>query len=538
MEDLALELNVKPLISRHILYYLIYDHHIITTRQHYHFHPFAMASMASQPHFVLIPLMAQGHMIPVIDMARLIAAHGVIVSLITTPHNASRFQKVIIRARESAGLSINLVQIPFPCQEVGLPIGYENLDTLPSRDLLQKFYLALARLQQPLETILEKATPPPTCIISDKCLSWTSKTAQRFNIPRIVFHGMSCFSLLSAHNVRLHNAHLSVSSDSEPFVVPGMPRKFQVTRAQLPGSFVSLPDLDDVRNKMQEAESTAYGVVVNSFQELEHGCPEAYAKAIKKKIWCIGPVSLCNKENLDKFERGNKASIDEKQCLEWLDSQKPRSVIYACLGSLCRLEPSQLIELGLGLEASKKPFIWVAKTGEKASELEAWFVKEKFEERIKGRGMLIKGWAPQVLILSHPAIGGFLTHCGWNSTIEGVCAGVPMITWPLFSEQFFNEKLIVEILRIGVRVGVEVPVRWGEEEKVGVLVKKEEVEMAVNELMDGGEEGQKRRKRASELAERASKSMEFGGSSHLNLSFLIQDVIKHQTEAKSNYQYQ
>ncbi|KAJ9181490.1 hypothetical protein P3X46_009616 [Hevea brasiliensis] len=489
-----------------------------------------MVSMVSQPHFVLIPLMAQGHMIPVIDMARLIAERGVIVSLVTTPHNASRFEEVIYRARESAGLSINLVQIPFPSQGVGLPIGYENLDTLPSRDLLKKFYHALAKLQQPLETILENTMPPPSCIISDKCLYWTSKTASRFNIPRIVFHGMSCFSLLSAHNVRLHNAHLSVSSDSEPFVVPGMPQEFQVTRAQLPGSFVSLPDLDDVRSKMHEAESTAFGVVVNSFNELEHGCPEAYERAIKKKVWCIGPVSSCNKENLDKFERGNKSSINEKQCLEWLDLQKPRSVIYACLGSLCRLEPSQLIELGLGLEASKQPFIWVAKTGEKSSELEDWFQKEKFEERIKGRGMLIKGWAPQVLILSHPAIGGFLTHCGWNSTIEGVCSGVPMLTWPLFSEQFFNEKLIVEILRIGVRVGVEVPVRWGEEEKVGVLVKKEEVEMAVSMLMDEGEEGQKRRKIASELAEMARNTMEFGGCSHSNLSLLIQDVLKHQTE--------
>ena len=488
--------------------------------------------ISSQLHFVLIPLMAQGHMIPMIDMARLISERGVTVSLVTTPHNASRFEAIIDRARES-GLPIRLVQIRFPCEEVGLPIGLENLDTLPSRDLLKKFYVAVARLQQPLELLLEHAKPPPSCIISDKCLSWTSKTAQRFNIPRIVFHGMCCFSLLSSHNIRLHKAHLSVTSDSEPFVVPGMPQSFEVTKAQLPGAFVSLPDLDDVRNKMQEAESTAYGVVVNSFDELEHGCAEEYTKALKKKVWCIGPVSLCNKNNLDKFERGNKASIDEKQCLEWLDSMKPGSVIYACLGSLCRLVPSQLIELGLGLEASKQPFIWVVKTGEKGSELEEWFVKEKFEERIKGRGLLIKGWAPQVLILSHRAIGGFLTHCGWNSTVEGICSGVPMITWPQFSEQFLNEKLIVEILRIGVRVGVEVPVRWGDEEKVGVLVKKDEVKKAVITLMDaGGEESTKRRKRAIELGKSANQAMELGGSSNLNLSFLMQDITKQQTQNK------
>ncbi|KAF5473719.1 hypothetical protein F2P56_005687 [Juglans regia] len=488
-----------------------------------------MASMiTSQPHFVLIPLMAQGHMIPMIDMARLFAEHGVIVSLVTTPYNASRFETTIHRATGS-GLPILLVQLEFPCKQVGLPAGYENLDILPSRDLLTKFYEGLSMLQQPLEKHLQNQRHPPTCIISDKCLSWTSNTAQKFNIPRLVFHGMGCFSLLSSHNIKFYNAHRSISSDSEPFVIPGLPQRILITRAQLPGSFVTLPGLDDVRDKMQEAESTAYGVVVNTFNELEQGIVEEYGKAIKKKVWCVGPVSLYNKESLDKFERGDKTLIDEQQCLEWLNSMEPSSVIYTCLGSLCRLVPSQIIELGLGLEASKQPFIWVIKTGERYLELEEWLENERFEERNKGRGLLIKGWAPQDFILSHPAIGGFITHCGWNSTIESVCHGVPMITWPLFSEQFFNEKLVVEILRIGIRVGVEIPVRWGEEEKVGVLVKKEKVEKAIALLMDGGDEGVRRRKKARELGEMARRAMEKGGSSQLNMSSLIEDITKLQS---------
>ncbi|XVE76087.1 hypothetical protein DITRI_Ditri12bG0144800 [Diplodiscus trichospermus] len=487
--------------------------------------------MAKQLHFVLIPLMAQGHMIPMVDMARLLAERGVIVSLITTPHNASRFDTVIQRATE-LGLQIRLVKIPFPCQEVGLPVGCENLDTLSSRDLLKKFYNALDMWQEPLEQFLEQQKPLPSCIISDKYLSWTSKTAQKFNIPRIVFHGMGCFSSLSSHNVKLHQAHLSVASDSDPFVVPGLPQKVEITRAQLPGAFVSLPDLDDVRNKMQEAEMSVYGVVINSFNELEHGCIEEYQKAIKKKVWAIGPVSLCNRINLDKFERGNKASINEQKCLKWLDSKEQRSVIYAGLGSLCRLVPAQLIELGLGLEASQQPFIWAVKTGDQRAndELEKWFSDHKFEERIKGKGLLIKGWAPQVLILSHPAIRGFLTHCGWNSTIEAVCSGVPMITWPQFSEQFLNEKFIVQILKIGVAVGVEVPVRWGDEEKLGVLVKKEQIEKAIDMLMNGGEEGEKRRTRARELAHMARKAVETGGSSYFNMSQLVQDIFEQITQ--------
>ncbi|XP_059667540.1 UDP-glycosyltransferase 73D1-like [Cornus florida] len=480
-------------------------------------------TMSNLPHFVFIPLLAQGHMIPMIDMARLFAKHGVMVSIVTTPHNASRFASTIDRAKKS-GLPIQLIEIRFPWREVGLPPGCENLDSVPSPDLIRKFYNALDKLQEPLEDHLQKNKPLPSCIISDKCLSWTSKTAQKFQVPRIVFHGMSCFSLLSSHNIKLHNTHRSVNSDTEPFVVPGLPQRIEIIRAQLPGAFVTLPDLDDVRDQMREAESSAYGVVVNSFREVENGCDELYEKALNKKVWCIGSVSLYNEEVLDKFERGNKPSIGETQCLGWLDSMKPKSVLYACLGSQCRLVPSQLIELGLGLEASRHPFIWVIKTGERfQEELEKWLVEEKFEERIKGRGLLIKGWAPQVLILSHPSIRGFLTHCGWNSTIEGVCFGVPMITWPMFAEQFLNEKLIVEVLKIGVRVGVEVPVRWGQEEKVGVLVKKEQVEKAIERLM--GEEGE-RRSRARDLGKKAIKAMEEGGSARTNISRLIKDVTK------------
>ena len=108
-----------------------------------------------------------------------------------------------------------------------------------------------------------------------------------------------------------------------------------------------------------------------------------------------------------------------------------------------------------------------------------WISEEGFEERTKGRGLIIRGWAPQVLILSHPSIGGFLTHCGWNSTLEGISAGVPMITWPLFADQFLNEKLVTQVLKIGVSVGMEVPMKFGEEEKTGVLVKKEDIKRAI-----------------------------------------------------------
>ncbi|KAA8516602.1 hypothetical protein F0562_016892 [Nyssa sinensis] len=489
--------------------------------------------MASQAHFILFPLMAQGHMIPMIDIARLLAHRRVTVTIITTPINAKRFKTIIDRDIQS-GLEIQCREVRFPCAEAGLPEGCENLDLLPSLDMAQNFFVATSMLQQEVEQVFEELKPPPSCIISDMGLPWTTDVAQKFQIPRIVFHGTCCFSLLCSHNVLMSHVLDNITSDSEYFVVPGLPDRIELTKAQLPGSMnaKSSGSLKDVRDKIRMADKATYGIVVNTFEELEPDYVREYRKAKGEKVWCVGPVSLCNKDNLDKIERGSKASIDGEECLKWLDSWEPSSVVYASLGSLCRLTPPQMVELGLGLEASNRPFIWVI--SKKSDELEKWILEEKFEERIKGRGLLIHGWAPQVLILSHSAIGGFLTHCGWNSTLEGVCVGVPMITWPLFAEQFCNEKLVLHILKIGVGIGVEVPVRWGEEEKVGVLVKQDDVKKAIDRLMDAGEEGEERRKRATELGVRSKRAIEEGGTSHLNVTLLIQDIMAQANDKQSS----
>ncbi|KAG5233909.1 UTP-glucose glucosyltransferase family protein [Salix suchowensis] len=262
------------------------------------------------------------------------------------------------------------------------------------------------------------------------------------------------------------------------------------------------------------------------YTKLEPAYVQEYKRATGGKVWCVGPVSLSNKDDMDKVHRGNKSSIDESECLEWLDSQQPGSVIYVCFGSLCNLTIPQLMELGLGLEESNKPFIWVIRGGEKSRELVNWFEEKGFKERTKGRGLIIQGWAPQVVILSHPAIGSFLTHCGWNSVQESVSAGLPMVTWPLFGDQFCNEKLVVEVLKIGVSVGSQVTLKWGEEEKFGLLVKKEQVKNAVNSVMNVGEESEERRRRARELGKMANKAVEEEGSSYLSMKLLIEDIRK------------
>ncbi|KAJ9184370.1 hypothetical protein P3X46_004102 [Hevea brasiliensis] len=482
-----------------------------------------MDSESHQLHFLLFPFMAQGHMIPMMDIARLLAHHGMIVTVITTPLNAKRFTPTLSRAVES-GLRIQFIELQFPGEEAGLPKDCENLDMLPSLGSALEFFLSTSRLLEPVQRLLEELKPRPNCIISDMCLPYTAQVAKKLGVPRIAFNGFCCFSMLCVHCVYSSGILESVKAKSEYFVIPGLPHHIELTKEQLPEA--ALPNAGAIHVQLEEAEKLTYGILINSFEELEAACVREYKKVKRDKVWCIGPVSLYNKNSLDKVQRGNKASIEESECFKWLDSKQPGSVIYVCFGSLCNLLTSQLIELGLGLEASNRPFIWVLRGEGKSNEIEEWIVDGGFEERTKERGLIIGGWAPQVLILSHPAIGGFLTHCGWNSTLEGICAGTPMVTWPLFADQFCNERLVVDVLKTGVKVGTEVTVRWGKEELVGVLVKREAVARAIERLMDEGEVAEERRKRAKEFSIMAKNSMEEDGSSYLNMELLIQDILQ------------
>ncbi|KAL5707419.1 hypothetical protein ACHQM5_018322 [Ranunculus cassubicifolius] len=185
----------------------------------------------------------------------------------------------------------------------------------------------------------------------------------------------------------------------------------------------------------------------------------------------------------------------------------------------------------MGLEASQLSFIWVVRApGNKAKEE---LLPQGFEERMEGKGLVIRDWAPQVLILDHLSVGGFLTHCGWKSTLEGICAGVPFITWPVFAEQFLIEKHITQVMKMGISAGNEVWSEWIEPKDVSVT--KEKVEEVVNRLMGDTEEAYDIRMRAKELGVMAKRAAEEGGSSYNDLSPVI-NALRENSEKLSQTQ--
>lgn len=475
---------------------------------------------------VFFPYMAQGHMLPMIDIAKLFAARGVSVTIITTPANAPLIRPTI----DHYNSPINLHLIPFPSAAVGLPDGCENRISLPSESLRGNFYRGIAMLRQPFDNVLKDLRPD--CVVTDMFMPWTYHVATERGIPRLVFDGSGFLSRCADDVFERHRPLDNLPPNASSFIHPGLPHRIELLLSQTlehskrpPGQATT--GFDIINNQRKEVDPKSYGVLVNSFYELEPDFVEHYRNVVGRKAWHIGPVSLCNQNVADKSLRGaGQLSLDGDRCLKWLERQKPGSVVYVCFGSATVFVGEQIREIALGLEAAGHPFVWVVRNAN-----EEWFPKG-FEERIniEGKGMLIRGWAQQLMILNHDAVGGFVTHCGWNSVLEGISAGLPIVTWPLFAEQFYNEKLLVQLVKVGVEVGSKVYSLTSEYRPVvGAAL----VEEAVRRVMGDGEEAEGRRRRAKDLGEKARRAVEKGGSSYNDIGNLINELLERKVKVSA-----
>jgi len=357
-------------------------------------------------HIFFFPFLAYGHIIPTVDMAKLFAEKGVKATIITTPGNAPFISKAIGRAKTNNN-DIQIQTIHFPSAEAGLPDGLEGTDAISSPDLIQRFFVATSLLQEPLEQLLLKQRP--NCVVADMFFPWTTDSAAKFGIPRLVFHGTSLFSLCAKTCMAFCDPNNDVSSDSESVTIPNFPGEIKIAKTSLTSyGMGQQTGMVKLMKEARESEVRSYGVVVNTFHALEKEYADLFSKVLGRKIWNIGPLSLCNRDIEEKAYRGKEASMHEHECLKWLDTKKPNSVVYVCFGSTVVLPDSRLKEIVTGLEASGQPFMWVVR---KSKEDGVAWLPDGFEKRMEGKGLIIRGWAPQVLILEHQAIGAFVTHC-------------------------------------------------------------------------------------------------------------------------------
>ncbi|KAG8070345.1 hypothetical protein GUJ93_ZPchr0006g41095 [Zizania palustris] len=465
--------------------------------------PVSLTKQPLPPHFVLVPLAAHGHFIPMVHLARLLAARGVRVSLAATPLDVARLRGFADQAAH-AKLPLELVELPFSPADAGLAPECQSADKLTEDSQLLPFLSAMRALRVPFEAYVRGLAPRPSCIISDWCSPWTAGVARSLGIPRLFFHGPPCFYSLCELNATVHGLREQIAAagdDQETHVVPGMPVCVKVTKVTAPG-FYNAPGFETLRDEAMEAMFTADGAVVNTFLDIEAQLVACYEAALGKPVWTLGPLFLHNRDDKAMALCGisSTTAVDQRAITAWLDEQAAGSVVYVSFGSVVRKLPKELFEVGHGLEDSGKPFLWVVKESEAATpEMQEWL--DALEARTAGRGLVVRGWAPQLAILSHGAVGGFVTHCGRNSLLEAIAHGLPVVTWPHFADQFLNERLVVDVLGIGVPIGVTVPVRMLDDESMPVS--RVDVVRAVSALMDGSEEAMDRRRKATEYGESA-----------------------------------
>lgn len=398
-------------------------------------------------HVVMFPWVAIGHLIPFLHLSKILAQKGHQVSFISTPRNIERLPKI----PPDLSPKINLVTFPFP-KVHNLPDEAESSMDIPHHKA-QFLKIAFDMLKSPLVDFLKNTRPQPDWIVYDYASHWLPSIAGELGILRGYFSLFSaaCMAflgppslLVSGEDGRLKGEDFTIVPKWIPFQSDVVYRLHEVIK-YVDGS---------AGNESGASDSVRFGASVGGsdlvlFRTCVEFEPEWFNLVCELYPIPVVPVGVLPPDN-DDFGNEEKWVFIK----EWLDKQRVNSVVYVALGSEAILSQDELCELALGLEKCGLPFFWVLRKppGSTQDESQLPPLPDGFVERVKSRGVVHKGWVPQVKILSHSAIGGFLTHCGWNSVIEALGYGRVLILFPVMNDQGLNARLLK-----GKKVGVEIP---------------------------------------------------------------------------------
>ncbi|GMH17512.1 hypothetical protein Nepgr_019353 [Nepenthes gracilis] len=474
------------------------------------------AAAAAAHHVLVVPYPAQGHMIPILDLTHHLAVRGVTITILVTPQNVPILGPLLSHCPAS---SIATLVLPFP-PHPSIPAAVENTKDLPPNSF-RPVMVSMGRLYSPLLRWFQSHPSPPSAILSDMFLGWTHRLASQLGIKRIVFSPSGALALSVIYSLwrdfprradeRDDNAEVSFDK------IPGSPKYPWWQLSPVYRSYVAGdPDSEFIKDGMKK-NLESWGLVINSFSELE----SVYLNHLMSelghdRVWAVGPLLPPENGNgSGPCNRPGPSPVATSDILSWLDTCHDQKVVYVCFGSQALLTNQQMEAIARGLEKSGSHFIWSVKqpaTGHANGAIERYgTVPQGFDARVAGRGLVVTGWVPQVLILRHRAVGAFLTHCGWNSVLEGLVAGVPMLAWPMGADQYSNATLLVDVLKAGVRVC----------EGSRTVPDSDELAQA---LANSVSEDRGKRKRAQELRTAALDAISDGGSSSTDLERLIKHL--------------
>lgn len=465
----------------------------------------------------MIPCPGISHLIPLIEFAKQLVLHHKnfhVTFLIPTLGSPTPSTKSILN---SLPPNIDYTFLP----QINIQDLPPNIHIATQMKLTVKH--SLPHLDQAVSTML--ASPKQknnlVALVFDVFSSDVIHIAKKFNLMTYFFAASSVIAIQVC--LTLPKLDESVSSEfldtTQTLDIPNSNVSFKVKDLPDPVLFGKSSETYKAFLLLCKRLSLADGVIVNSFTDLEPDIVKCSQDSVS--VYPIGPV----------IQRESKSKENELECIRWLNNKPSKSVLFISFGSGGTLTVEQINEIAFGLELSGCNFLWVVRVPNKLS-CSAYFKGQNgnsnsnsksdfddnplsylplgFLERTKDQGLVVPSWAPQVEILSHGSTGGFLSHCGWSSCLEGLVYGVPMIAWPLYAEQRMNAATMSDVFKVAVRARID--------EEDGVI-KGEEVARVIKIIMDG--EGLKMRRRIEEVRDRAEAALREDGSSRMALSRLV-----------------
>ncbi|KAJ7968156.1 Glycosyltransferase [Quillaja saponaria] len=480
----------------------------------------ASKSEAKKSHVVLVPLPIQGHVNPFLKLAKLLHHKGFHITFVNTESNHNkllesrgpnslnglpyfRFETIPDNLRPNNNEDVTQNIVPLLCKSAS-----RNTSFVPFCSLLSK-----------LNDHSDSNASPVTCIISEGSMSFAFEASEYFGLPYLFFsvHNacgfmsfMQCRNLMERGVIPLKDASYLTNGYLDTIIdwIPGMKN---IHLRDLP-SFYRTTDPND---KMLdffldefERVSKASAIILLTFDALEPELLDALP-SVFPKLYTIAPLQLLLDHTVEKDldSIGSNLWKEEAECLQWLNSKDPNSVIYVSFGSVIVMTPQQLVELAWGLANSKVNFLWVIRPDLVVGETVV--LPPEFLLETKDTGLIVD-WCPQEQVLNHPAVGGFLTHCGWNSIIESISSGVPLICSPFSSDQPINRRYVCSEWGFGIEMDSN-------------NINRDEVEGLVRDLIDG-QKGKKLRDNVIEWKRKAEAATCSNGSSYLNLERLANEV--------------
>ncbi|KAM5576248.1 anthocyanidin 3-O-glucosyltransferase 5-like [Rosa sericea] len=465
-------------------------------------------------HAALLCSPGMGHLVPVLELGKRLVTHqNFTVTIFVVPLHTSKAESELLDA-SAFPRSLDIIELPSP--DVS---GVVDPDAVVVTRLAEMMRQVRPAFRAALHDMINFRHRRPTMLIVDLFGTESLPIAEEFGIRKYVYIASNAWFL----SVMIYSPTLDEQVKGK-FVDLEDP-------LEIPGCRQLFPELDIVdalldRSNQQYDEHMLMGrgipkgdgILINIWEELE---PKSLAALRDEKF--LGRFANVPVFPIGPLMRPNASSSPRGDVFDWLDEQPNESVIYVSFGSGGALSYEQMVELAWGLEMSQQRFVWVIRPPIISSADETFFtagnhngeddnltkyLPKGFLGRTKDIGFVIPLWAPQVDILAHPSVGGFLTHCGWNSTLESITNGVPMIAWPLYAEQRLNATLLTE--ELGVAVRSKIP-PWKN------VVEREEIEEMVRKIMED-KEGFALRDRAKNLKFSGAKALEQGGSSYDALS--------------------